>query len=176
MEIEYQFAKIFLDHIGIASDSADENERLVRSFANIISERCGKAIYPEAGNSLALSVLTPKTAALAFDRVYRIPILNNPVPEEIGFYCATPTEILTCSLMLFQIAAEEAGIELPKSEGGGGSAAENEERRLRLLCSGFQKEFQLAPTIFYHAKDRMKKAFHRNATGFDCCDFQYCDG
>lgn len=157
--MERELVSIFLKHIGITADSTPDYEKLVKSFASMIRERLGKPIYPKTNESLALSVMTPKTAALAFDKVYRIPVLIDPVPEEIGFYCATPPEIGFWSIGLFQRAAEEAGIDLEQAEGENQSSSETEAQHLRLLCSEFQRQFQIAPTIFYHAQGSCKKEF-----------------
>ena len=70
-----------------------EFEGLVDEFADSMRERCGAPIVPGELESLGFSVMKPKTAALAFDRIYRIPLLSDPVPPQIGFYCGTLPEV-----------------------------------------------------------------------------------
>jgi hypothetical protein len=136
----------------------------VEQLADSIKKRCGKPVYPKPGESLALSIMTPKTAALAFDRVYRIPAHVDPVPEEIGFYCATFPEIAFFALGLTAFAAEELGWgPYFRDKPGGQEAARNEAESLRLLCSEFQREFQVAPTIFYHNAARCSEEFPAGA-------------
>jgi hypothetical protein len=129
-------------------------------LAEVIKERLGKPILPKRGESLAVSVLTPKTAALAFDRVYRIPIIApEPVPEKVGFYCATPPEMGLWAAGLATLAAEEVGIEIVRRDIGEKSAAEEEEKSLRFLVSQFSKDLGVAPTLFYHAAASCQREF-----------------
>jgi len=163
--MEEELTRLFLEHIGVTATSYPEYDKLLRSITNAFRERCGKPIYPNPGESLALSVMTPKTAALTFDKVYRIPILDESVPEELGFYCATKAEIAVVAMSLFVTAAQEAGIELNQDKGNQEvsaekkSPAENEVQSLRLLCSQFQKEFQIAPTIFFNERGSCRNEF-----------------
>lgn len=91
----------------------EDEDQFIAKMARTIQTRCGSALMPEPGDSLALSIMRPKTAALAYDKVYRIPILKDPVPPEVAFYGASPGEIAWAAVKLFWFAASEAGIVLP---------------------------------------------------------------
>lgn len=147
--MERELAEFLLGRLGVAADSGPEYAELVASFAEIIRKRCGNPIYPKPHESLALSVRKPKTAALAFDKVYRFPILEDPVPEEVGFYCATSAEIRYMAAALFLLSTQELGIPLDLERSGENrSPAENEQQSLRLLCEELG-QFGASPTIFY---------------------------
>jgi hypothetical protein len=146
-----EIARRVLEVLKIRIGDPSDHERFVGELANSIRERCGKPLYPKPGESMALSIMTPKTAALAFDRVYRVPAHVDPVPEGIGFYYATFPEIAFFSLGLVAFAAEESGLgSYFRDKPGEQEAARNEVQSLRLLCSEFQTAFRVAPTIFYH--------------------------
>lgn len=115
--------------------------------------------------------MTPKTAALAFDKVYRIPAAVDPVPEALGFYCGTLPELAFWAQAIFMVALEQTDwgrerlgkrfptdVRLTEEQ-----KAENEARSLRLLCSGFQNEVGAAPTIFFHERKGLEKEFPTGA-------------
>jgi len=163
-EIARVIARRLAERMAPSDWSLDElqelQERLSQGLAEVIKERLGKPILPKRGESLAVSVLTPKTAALAFDRVYRIPIIApEPVPEKVGFYCATPPEMGLWAAGLATLAAEEVGIEIVRRDIGEKSAAEEEEKSLRFLVSQFSKDLGVAPTLFYHAAASCQREF-----------------
>lgn len=139
--------------------SESDREEFVASITRIITERFGSAIHPNRGESLALSVMAPKTAALAFDRVYRFPGLVDPAPEEIGFYCATLPEMVFCAAGILAVTAEQMGLGTPLQRASGPQAAENERQTLRILCSDLQAELGTAPTVFYHEAANLRAEF-----------------
>jgi hypothetical protein len=146
-----------------ADQLRDLEERLADVMIEVIRDRLGQPLFPQPGESLAVSVMTPKIAALAFDRVYRIPILKpETVPEEIGFYCATPPEMGLWAAGLATLAAkeaaEQAGIDLGAAPSGPGNAAE-EAKNLRFLCSQFSRDLGVVPTLFYHAQGACRREF-----------------
>ncbi len=151
MTPEEQLVSKLLDFFEFRAENDAVHGDFVKSLAKTIISRCGEAIPPNPGESLALSVMRPKTAALAFDKVYRIPILNNPVPKELGFYCATLPELASCAAGLTSVAMRKIlGREFLKVDKLEASEkAKNEKQSLRLLCSDFQKQFGIAPTILY---------------------------
>jgi hypothetical protein len=57
-------------------------DEFVAKMARTLQRRCGSVLMPEPGDSLAISIMRPKTAALAYDKVYRIPFLKEPVPPQ----------------------------------------------------------------------------------------------
>ncbi len=163
--MEEKIARFVLEFLEIRVEPASEHERLVRSCARIIKERFAKPIYPNPGESLAFSNMTPKTAALAFDKVYRNPALTDPVPEEVGFYCATLPEMAFTAAGTFLLAAKDAGLAGKKvdkylrEERTAQVKAKNEARTLRLFCSEMQIGLGISPTIFYHERASMEREF-----------------
>jgi hypothetical protein len=137
-----------------------EQEAFVDSLAEVITGRGGEPIYPKPGESLAVSVMTPKTAALAFDRVHRMPTMNDPVPAELGFYCATMAEILAWATVLLHSSARKVGIEVPDlTPPPGADVAANEARNLRVLCSQLSSKLGTTPTIFYKYSQSQRRDF-----------------
>lgn len=133
---------------------------MIRALASAVRKRCGDPIYPRSGESLALSTTRPKTAALAFDRVYRIPIMTEPVPNAIGFYGATTPELIWCSYALYVSVATQLGFEVqgldtitPKNP------ADNERRTLYTLCSELGYLYGRLPTLFFHNEANIATEF-----------------
>jgi hypothetical protein len=151
MTNEEKIAHSILKVFEVQGESDAVHESLVKTIAQAMIKRCGEVIPPNPGESLAVSVGRPKTAALAYDKVYRIPILNESVPKEMGFYLATEAEMTFAAMGLFMSAFEEVtGRDLAKSKPNEKSnAAENERTNLRLLCKDFEIEYGIIPTIFY---------------------------
>jgi hypothetical protein len=114
--------------------------------------------------------MTPKTAALAFDRVYRIPALIDPVPEALGFYCATLPELVFWTEALFISTLQ--GLDWGKERVEGylpnnltpQQKANNEVETMRFLCSQFQGQIGVTPAIFYHSRQNMEKEFPAGAS------------
>ncbi len=148
--MEPEHVEKLLHVLEIRCESPMEHRALVESLAKTIKDRFGRRVLPPPGESLALSVMTPKTAALAFDRVYKIPAHVDPVPDSIGFYGATLPEIVWWAGGLLAISLEELGIPALRLGKGPGSP-ESERANLRLLCSEFPGVFGAMPTIFYHS-------------------------
>lgn len=137
-----------------------DHEANVDQLAEIVKKRGGSPILPRPGESLAVSTMRPKTAALAFDRVHRLPGNVDPMPEEIGFYCATLPEMLTWIYLLMHISLSEVGIEVPTlAPEQGTDVATNEERSLRELCSELEPIVGSRPTIFYENASRREREF-----------------
>lgn len=142
-----------------------ERKKFLQQIAESLEGRLGAPIYPNSSDSLAVSLQKPKTAALAFDKVYRSPIIADPVPEEFGFYCATAPEVYIWTVGLLKIATENPELkDVVKSEAKIKRTTEKQKEKiaeagLRLLCSELQKTFQVAPTIFYQAPRNLIKAF-----------------
>ena len=160
MDLENKLAEIIIKNLRITDGSAEALSR--ENIAGTIKERCGSPILPGPRESLAVSVMTPKTAALAFDRVYRNPlIIDNPVPEIVGFYFATPPEIAWNAILLAGVVAYDMGLDFSdfdlsnvfKEDSGGSVSAEKES--LHFICSQFPRR----PTFFY------------NSQGTLCADF-----
>jgi hypothetical protein len=131
-------------------------ERLTQCLAHVIKERLGQPIFPAPSESLAVSVRAPKTAALAFDRVYRVPIVGpENVPKEVGFYCATTPEMGLWASGLVESVAEMVGIDLNE----GPSGPEQEATNLRFLSSEFSKTLGVIPTVFYDTPVACRREF-----------------
>ena len=147
---------------------ADDSERrsFIDSIAATLRNRCGPPVIPQANDSLALSVMSPKTAALAYDRVYRLPIMIEPVPEEVGFYGGTLPELVYCATALFIMCADEAGFSI---DGVGDTtpspneARANERRSLLALTSDMAATLGRSPTIFYHNQQARDADFRPGA-------------
>jgi hypothetical protein len=159
--MEREIASRILDFLKISVEP-EAREKVIDMLADVIEQRFGHPIYPRPGESLALSVMTPKTAALAFDRVYRMPFLVDTVPEELGFYCATAPEVMTCATALMLYTAEEAGIAVNTLKRDH-EAQRGEAGSLRWLCSQFRSEFGISPTIFYHSASSYARQFPSGA-------------
>jgi hypothetical protein len=152
VNIEKAIAKQLVERVSFSFESDVERSSFIDRLADTIRRRCGAPIHPSTNESLSLSVMRPKTAALAFDRVYRIPVLNEPVPTEVGFYGATPPEIAYSAAALMILASEDAGFtiqgfhDVPATR----TPAENERRTLFALCSDLATQYGRLPTIFFH--------------------------
>lgn len=165
--MEEMLARYMLDLTEIHFESASVREELVASLGKTIQKRFCKPIYPQPGESLALSTMTPKTAALAFDKVHRNPCMNIPVPEEIGFYCATMPEIIYNAFCVFLITAKQVGMASdlvdkyldPCKKITVQEKIINERESLRLLCSEMWTNLGIVPTIIYHERASMQMEF-----------------
>src|SRR5437868_4128964 len=77
-------------------------------FAEALTKTIGEShqpALPRPNESLALAIHTPKTASLAFDRVYRFPGFSVGMPDEVGFFCGSHLEYgIACSARLIGIA------------------------------------------------------------------------
>jgi hypothetical protein len=118
-----------------------------RFLAKGLQIKLGEPILPRRNESLAMTIMAPKTAALAFDKVYRTPILEDPVPSEIGFYCATPTEIAAWASVMEFAERHYRGRESPSDQQE--DTNNNEPSLLRLLCRAIHSGGHLYPTIVY---------------------------
>ncbi|MCP3998851.1 MAG: hypothetical protein GY722_27835 [bacterium] len=94
-----------LKSFGLSDEEASQPEvhKALLMLADRIHSICGDRIVPDRHESLALSITRQKTAALAFDRVYRFGFIEDPVPVEIGFYGATIREIAFASTTILTI-------------------------------------------------------------------------
>lgn len=143
---------------------SDESERrrFIASMLETLRRRCGPTLIPHPNESLALSMMSPKTAALAYDKVYRLPILVDPVPEEVGFYGGTLPEMVYCAFTLFIEASREVGFTI---EGFGdtvpsaGEQSVNERRSLSTLTSDLASAIGRPPTIFYRTHQARETDF-----------------
>lgn len=154
------FARIILKNIGIPAQSSPAYEEQVELLVRFMDDRCSTPLYPNPGESLAISVMSPKTAALAFDKIYRIPVINtDPVPETLGFYCATPAEMAWWAGSVTLSAAHEVGIDVGLNDVANEKSVQNEQKTLRWLCSEIYNKIGVAPTIFYHAVGKCKNDF-----------------
>jgi hypothetical protein len=75
-------------------------EKDAAALANIIRKRFGTPILPKDYESVAVSLTSPKTAALVFNRIWTMPGLEDSPPKEISVYGATQSEILPMVLAL----------------------------------------------------------------------------
>lgn len=116
-------------------------------------------IIPRPGESLAITEKQPKAAALAFDRVYRIPVLNEPVPEEIGFFGATDTEIQAFMVPLVLLALGP-NFEIRPVEG---TPPDDPIDSLRWLASEVGPAVHCEPTPLYPSQDLMNADFPKGA-------------
>ena len=57
-----------------------------------LQAKLSQPIIAQEHESLAFAPITPKTAALSFDRVYRPPLIREDIPPSIAFYGATDAE------------------------------------------------------------------------------------
>jgi hypothetical protein len=164
MKFETDIARNFLSNINLNVTSS-EFEEFVHAIACTMHERFGKPLYPKANESLVVTFDKPKTAALAFDKVYRTPALIEPFPEEVGFYGATDIEKGWWGMGLLYLVAYQLGIktdlEIFNDEREiDYDIPEAERNNLRFLCSQFPKVFHQTPTILYSSKNNYN------------CDFQ----
>lgn len=161
--LESDIIRTFFEKWGYDIHSKEFEENLAKPLMATMQKRCGNPIHPKPDESLAFSILKPKTAALAFDRVYRAPVMLEPVPEEIGFYGATTNEIGWWGASLLFLCASQVGIKTgwdlfdkgKKSEG----SSQTEKETLRFILSEFPKVFNQTPTVFYHAKQSFETDF-----------------
>lgn len=130
------------------------SDSFVQQIASNFRKRAGTPLLPKPGESLAVSVLRPKTAALAFDRVFRFPTLIDPIPESAGYYCATMSEIMPQMLIIMMEAAKETGLAVDFNLDEFSSIspqqkAINERKSLTRMFSQQSSQFSLHPTIIY---------------------------
>lgn len=146
--MEREFARRILNALDLTPETFSAIDALLESLDRMIRDRLSEPILPKDGESLALSLRMPKTAALAFDRVYRSPLLADPVPKEIGFFGATEPEVALMSIVAVAFAAQQVGVELPQ-RAFGGDTEDNRAQNLRLLCSRLPSAIHAYPTILY---------------------------
>jgi len=157
-----KLVRYFFKDIGLDVDTDEIEQKAIIPAINSISLRCGSPIYPDSDDSLAVSIMKPKTAALAFDKVYRVPIMVEPVPEEIGFYGATDIEMSWWGAALIYLAAHKAGVAKGSaifSNENKDNYGENEKKSLKFICSQFPSIFHRSPTIFYNNKINYQNDF-----------------
>lgn len=144
--------------VGVSRESVPDYDAFLERTVRILERRLGEQIVPKHGESLAIS-FKPKTAALAFDRIYRIPVLIDAPPLEIGFYCATRPEVALIALAFVWSALSEVGVagikEYPKGEG----SSETAVLTLRLMCAEMREHFQIVPTIIYESQALLEKDY-----------------
>lgn len=133
-------------------------EAWAKEVVGVINQRFGKAALPLPSESLAISIDSPKTAALAFDRVYGMPAMEDSVPNSISFYCATIPEIVCITNALIISGAQEADIPVP-ALGNITDKQESERIGLRLMCSEFERILGSAPTILYGSERSHRNDF-----------------
>jgi hypothetical protein len=75
-------------------------ERFVPALADVLYDEFRRPILPARGERLAVSFECPKTAALVFDRVLNLDVLNpsSGYPEEVLAYGATEAEIVAMAI------------------------------------------------------------------------------
>lgn len=76
---------------GIPQDHSIFEE--IRDTGALIEKKYGDVILPQNNETCAISVARRKTAALFFDRIYDLKVIEEPVPKDIAFYCATESEV-----------------------------------------------------------------------------------
>jgi hypothetical protein len=92
------------DKIATQLESAatdDELRVLTTQFVTVVTAILGKPQLPVEGNSVAVTITLPKTAALLFDRVCTSPFAG-PVPDDIRVYGATDPEIWLTAFALLK--------------------------------------------------------------------------
>jgi len=133
-------------------ETPEVHEKLLSMVTDVVERRCGKSISANGQDSLALTITRAKTAALAFDRVYRVPIHIDPVPEQISFYGATEFEVCFWGAGLVALAARDMGVPtkvpLDKDQPDKRSPS-GPPPLLRELQSELTSTFRLAPTLLY---------------------------
>lgn len=88
MAIEKRLLAIIASSCGLNEEGASE-EAIGSYLAEELKEFSHKVTLPQSGESLAISLLTPKIAALAHDRVLQLYPLAFGMPKEIVAYCGT---------------------------------------------------------------------------------------
>lgn len=123
---------------------------LFREIGSYLEQKCG-IIMPCRGDSLAISPHRPKTAALAFDKVYRFPLDTDGPPPEVSFFCGTEPEISLAVALLIRNGVVEGLIKdlVVKPPASAQERAENEKVIYRIVCKDLREELGLEPTICY---------------------------
>jgi hypothetical protein len=124
-------------------------------------------IFPNSTESLVVTFSNYKTAALAFDRVYRVPVLDDPVPEEIGFFCGTESEVYLIAQIFLLSGLDEAGFPYKHKEYmqklRAGEDRElrrlGERKSMRTLCSDIKAIYGIAPAILYSEPNARNEEF-----------------
>jgi len=144
-----EIVRQILEMLDIQCENPGAQHEFEEDTGKTILARFGNPVYPKPTDSLALSLLKPKTAALAFDRVYSIPTFTDPVPNDIGFYYATLPEVFWWGGGLLAITANKLGMGKPFfQERPAPEASQTEIELLQLICSEFPER---KPTIFYNS-------------------------
>jgi hypothetical protein len=162
MELSKEHMRSILKNLGAPAELIS-NDDFLSSIADTQNKKFGSPVFPSPGETLAFSVMKPKTAALAFDRVYRIPVLQNPVPKEIGFFCGTMPELILYGGALLAYAMEKSDVPFEKrtifQKNDSKESGNNEKRSIRFVCSEFQKRFGITPTIIYSSPSSRDEEF-----------------
>ncbi len=134
----------------------------LKPMSTLLEEKC-KPIMPGKRDSLAVSLHRPKTAALAFDRVYGFPMMENSAPPEVRFFCGTEPEILTTAFSVVLLGIQEGILgdytldheahQIPDD------AAEHERSSYQLLVRDLRREFGFEPTIFFENHSSQEAEF-----------------
>lgn len=125
---------------------------LIDTYAADIAERFGTAILPERGESLSFSIMNRKIAALAFDRVYRLPGLTDPVPDPIAYYTATKSEIAFFARGVVLMAARKRGIRTKTELSDDLSVEEQKENEVgnfRFIGNAINERIGVYPSLIY---------------------------
>lgn len=91
-----------------AEPSPERAERLAIGFANLLDRRLGPARLPAKHESVAVTTMLPKTAALMFERVWdpNTPLARG-TPDSIATYGATDVEIWLVAIALINSCASK---------------------------------------------------------------------
>lgn len=118
-----------------------------------------KKMLPQKGESLAVSIYSPKVAALAHDKIFRIPLFCDDVPDELSYCFESITEkMVLVSALILHYSAVGAFL-LPESR---------EALKSNTICTDFmvQRMLQLIdhkpwtfPTAYYTSHAAYEKEF-----------------
>ena len=105
--------------------------------------------FPGANESIAISLNSPKIAALAFDKILKLMPYGRLTPDEVSFSCSSMFEQLLMCVAVLKHIAKKRGLISDGSEVSYEQAQENIQLFVRLLSEDIGNVLGRVPTAYY---------------------------
>lgn len=135
----------------------------IDDFSTMVAEALGSKLpqpsFPEAHESLAVTLSTQKIAALAHDRVLSLHPFGADLPKEIGFNCSTPPEELIHYSFLLRRVAKKYDLLPEQQEMSTVELATAFNLFMRLVSTDIAKSTSTTPVIYFESTVDYNKEF-----------------
>lgn len=129
--------------------SGQTEEQLRTLLAPVFNSKMQKPMFPDENDSIAISLNSPKIAALAFDKVLRLMPYAGGIPDEVAFSCSTTLEQLLPCVAVLKHIAEKRGIPSIEEQVTAVEARNDIQSFVRLLSEDIGCALGRVPTAYY---------------------------